>query len=61
MFNRIRDTKKGIGFLAKTAVEQHGTANPVYYLQGRDENRGVLLPQRETVLLDKQQAELLKK
>lgn len=61
VFNRIRNTDKGIGFLAKTAVERQGLANPVYYLQGRDENRGVLLPQRETVLLDKEQAELLKK
>lgn len=61
VFNRIRSTDKGIGALAKKAVEQYNSPNAVYYLQGRDENRGVIVPQRETVLLDKQQAELLKK
>ncbi|MCP2041210.1 phosphoserine phosphatase [Neisseria sp. HSC-16F19] len=61
IFNRIRDTSKGIGKLSKDAVDTYGQDNAVYFLQGRDENKGVLLHGRETVLLEKTEAQLLKK
>lgn len=61
IFNRIRNTEKGIGKLAKDAVESYDKADAVYFLQGRDENKGILLKGRETVLLDKTEAQLLKK
>lgn len=61
IFNRVRDTSKGIGKLSKEAAETYDSASPKYFLQGRDENKGVLLHGRETILLGKTEAQLLKK
>lgn len=60
IFNRLKSTEKGIGKLSKDAVDTYDKT-PLYFLQGRDENKGVLLHGRETILLEKDKAELLKK
>ncbi|MBF0780111.1 MULTISPECIES: haloacid dehalogenase-like hydrolase [unclassified Granulicatella] len=60
IFNRLKATEKGIGKLSKEAVDTYDKT-PLYFLQGRDENKGILLHGRETILLGKDKAELLKK
>ncbi|MDH6365274.1 phosphoserine phosphatase [Enterococcus sp. PF1-24] len=49
IFNRGKDG--GIGELCQTAAKTEGTAEQRYYLQGRDENLGTLIPETETMLL----------
>ncbi|MBS4750709.1 haloacid dehalogenase-like hydrolase [Granulicatella sp. zg-ZJ] len=61
IFNRIRPTEKGIGKLSKEAADTYDKDDARYFLQGRDENKGILLHGRETILLGKTEAELLKK
>ncbi|GGE33416.1 phosphoserine phosphatase [Streptococcus himalayensis] len=60
IFNLLRDPSKGVGLLAKEAVDTYGKESEKYFLQGRDENKGMLLPQRETIKLDKKDAQLMK-
>ncbi|MBP2621342.1 haloacid dehalogenase-like hydrolase [Streptococcus panodentis] len=58
IFNLLRDPSKGIGLLATQAIETYGREDELYYLQGRDENKGVLLKGRETIKLDGTEAQL---
>ncbi|MBF0777615.1 haloacid dehalogenase-like hydrolase [Streptococcus cuniculi] len=60
IFNLLRDPSKGVGLLAKEAIDTYEKEDEKYFLQGRDENKGVLLPQRETIKLDKKDAKLMK-
>jgi hypothetical protein len=48
-----------IGRLSRQAVEEQAVAAPRYILQGRDENSGVSLPGRDSVLLGKTAPQLL--
>lgn len=58
IFNLLRDPSKGIGLLQTKAIETYGQEDALYYLQGRDENKGVLLNGRETIKLDSKEAQL---
>ena len=58
IFNLLRDPSKGIGLLATQAIDTYGQEDELYFLQGRDENKGVLLPGRETIQLDSSKAQL---
>lgn len=60
IFNLLRDPSKGVGLLAKEAVDTYGKEDEKYFLQGRDENKGVLIPGRETIKLDTKDAKLMK-
>lgn len=60
IFNLLRNPEKGIGLLAKEAVASYGQDEAKYFLQGRDENKGVLLAERETIKLGKEDAKLMK-
>lgn len=60
VFNLLRTPKKGITLLAQQAIDTYGKEDAVYFLQGRDENQGVLLPGRETIKLDSTEAKLMK-
>jgi phosphoserine phosphatase len=44
IINRLRSPKNIIGQKSKVAVEEYGSANPRYLLQGRDDNKGVFVP-----------------
>lgn len=60
IFNLLRNPEKGIGLLAKEAAADYDKDQPLYYLQGRDENKGVLISGQKTIKLGKDEAELLK-
>lgn len=60
IFNLLRDPNKGIGLLAKEAVDTYEKEDEKYFLQGRDENKGVLISGRETIKLDKTEAKLMR-
>jgi len=49
----IWDRKKGgkIGELYKMAAEQEGSPAPRYILQGRNENTGLVIPEKESIIL----------
>ncbi|MBF8969687.1 haloacid dehalogenase-like hydrolase [Streptococcus sp. NLN76] len=60
IFNLLRNPEKGIGLLAKEAVADYDQEQPLYYLQGRDENKGVLISSQQTIPLGEQEAVLVK-
>lgn len=60
IFNLLRDPEKGVGLLAKEAVRTYENKDAVYFLQGRDENKGELRQGRETIKLDSDEAKLMK-
>ena len=61
LFNLLRDPSKGIGLLSQTAVDTYDSKDAKYFLQGRDENKGVLVKSRETIKLGTDEAQLIKK
>ena len=61
IFNLLRDPSKGIGLLSQTAVDTYDSKDAKYFLQGRDENKGVLVKSRETIKLGTDEAQLIKK
>ncbi|MGT2757578.1 haloacid dehalogenase-like hydrolase [Streptococcus ovuberis] len=60
IFNLLRTPNKGIALLAQEAVDTYGREDAVYFLQGRDENKGILRDARETIKLDQKEAQLMK-
>ncbi|THU05128.1 haloacid dehalogenase-like hydrolase [Lampropedia puyangensis] len=58
--NRLRDPSTMIGQLSAKAASQYGHADAVYLLQGRDDNRGELIPSQQAIQLGKRQAQTLK-
>ena len=60
IFNLLRDPEKGIGLLATEAINTMDQEERLYYLQGRDENKGVLRKSSETVKLSEKEARLQK-
>lgn len=60
IFNLLRNPEKGIGLLAKEAVADYDKEQPLYYLQGRDENKGVLISGQKTIKLGEDEEQLLK-
>jgi phosphoserine phosphatase len=59
ILNRLKGGDK-IGGLCRKAVEQKDERRPRYLLQGRDENTGLFIPTRETILLGQSRPHLLK-
>lgn len=57
IFNRVKDG--GIGKLAKEATESAGNKDQRYFLQGRDENKGQLIPSSKSILLGETEEKLL--
>lgn len=57
IFNRVKDG--GIGKLAKEAIESAGNKDQRYFLQGRDENKGQLIPSSKSILLGETEEKLL--
>lgn len=60
IFNLLRTPNQGIAILAQEAANTYGKEDAKYFLQGRDENKGVLLPDRKTIQLEKTEAQLMK-
>ncbi|MFA5848284.1 MAG: haloacid dehalogenase-like hydrolase [Bacteroidales bacterium] len=57
IWNRVKGGD--IGKLCIKAVEQSGDPKPLYILQGRDENTGIVLPCSESIIFGRAQKQLL--
>lgn len=60
VFNLLPTPNKGIAHLVKEAIETYEADDAKYFLQGRDENQGVLIETRETIKLGTDDAKLMK-
>lgn len=61
IFNLLHSSNTDIGRLAVEAMATYGKKDEIYFLQGRDENKGILLKGRETIKLEQGKCELLVK
>lgn len=58
IINRVRSDDFQI--ISKEAVESFGKPDAKYVMQGRDENKGVYIPTQESILLGKDEPQLIK-
>ncbi|MEI6309506.1 MAG: HAD family hydrolase [bacterium] len=58
LINRVKSGKTGE--LCRIAVAQRNESSPRYFLQGRDENNGIFLPDIATILFSKTETTLVK-
>ena len=59
--NLLRKLDSDIGHFSRLASETYGQSSAHYLLQGRDDNRGQLVPSQSTLRLGSQMSELLGK
>jgi phosphoserine phosphatase len=60
IINRLRDIKTDIGKFSKIAVESYGKPGAKFLLQGRDDNKGVLVPSQLHYKLGAKEGQALK-